>query len=139
MALFVYLTKISIGGKCMLEMNKIQKGIHNCFDEDLDHSFSISENGEIIGYVRFTESQKENGAWVEYILAKKRGEGYGEKMIRYLFDSYPFEYLDGTSIYEPHHFWKRIGAEFSDEVDEDACDGTYFKLNRDNFYKAIQN
>ncbi|PLS19456.1 hypothetical protein CVD28_03300 [Bacillus sp. M6-12] len=123
----------------MITMTAIKKGVHSCFDEALDESHELKENEHTIGYIRFHEREEGKGAWIEFILAKERSKRYGDKIIQYVFDHFPFEYVEGTSIYEPHFFWKRIGATFDDEVDEDACDGTYFILYRENFYQAIQN
>lgn len=116
-------------------MVKIQQlretGIHDVFDCDQAHSFAVLENGETIGYVCFWELSPER-IWIEFILAKKRGNGDGSIILQALFDK-GYKAINGTAIYGPHFFWKRVGAEFEEEVDEDSCDGEPFLLRKENF------
>lgn len=120
----------------MLEMKPLEtKGIHEVFDGDMENSYRVIEDGETIGYVCLHESKsKPKTIWLEYILAKHRGRGDGEKMLRVLFEK-GYEKITGTAIYGPHFFWEDMGAVFDDEVEEDLYDGTYFTLSKENFYR----
>lgn len=120
----------------MLQIRALhQEGIHDVFDGDIEHSHEVVENGEVLGYVCYRESEKEaKRIWMEFILAKHRGNGDGERMIHALFEK-GYERIEGTAIYGPHFFWESVGAVFEDEVDEDACDGVWFTLSREDFYK----
>lgn len=110
-----------------------EKGIHDVFDGDMEHSYVIQHENETLGYVCFHEAEPKT-ICVEFILAKKRGSGHGISMVKALFDL-GYETIKGTAIYGPHFFWLSIGAVFDDEVDEDAFDGTFFTLSNIDFLK----
>lgn len=120
----------------MLEIRKLnRKGIHDVFDSEMENSHEIIENEQVLGYVCFRESTMvQKRIWLEFILAEHRGHGDGERMIHALFEQ-GYDKIEGTAIYGPHFFWESIGAIFEDEVEEDACDGVWFALTKEDFYK----
>ncbi len=121
----------------MLEVKPLKtRGIHDVFDDNMENSYRIIEDGETLGYVCYFKSkEKKQKIWVEFLLAVHRGRGDGETMLRALFEK-GFEQIEGTAIYGPHFFWESMGAVFEDEVEENVYDGTYFCLTKENFYKG---
>lgn len=118
----------------MFHVEKLkEKGIHEVFDSDLENSYVIKENGQTLGYVNYRENG-DKSLWLEFILAEKRGRGYGYKMLEALF-SLGYSKIEGTSIYGPHSFWLEMGAEFDEEPVEDIYDGFHFVLTKENFDK----
>lgn len=119
-----------------MEIKKLDvKGIHDVFDSDMDNSYLFKDNGDVIGYACFRKTENDS-IWMEYILATSRGEGKGIEILTYLFNNGIPE-IQGTAIYGPHLFWESVGAEFSEEVEENpfVYDGTYFVLTKEMFAK----
>lgn len=109
----------------------LETGVHDVFDSEKERSFAVKEKGETIGYVCFWE-QSQDSIWIEFLLAKRRGQGDGVTILQALFEK-GYNVMEGTAIYGPHFFWKHVGAEFEDEVEEDLCDGTPFVLRKEHF------
>lgn len=120
----------------MLVLEKLnKKGIHDVFDGDMDNSYQVKDCGDVVGYLNFQKSES-GSAWVDFILAKKKGLGYGKDMINTIFEL-GFDKIEGMSIYGPHFFWLSIGATFYEEPGEDIHDGVLFELTKENFNNAL--
>jgi len=119
--------------KTLVKMERLTvQGIHDVFDQEMENSYEVKEGECIIGYLCFHENEK-GVVWMDFILAKERGDGDGEKMIEALFER-GIEQIEGTSIYGPHFFWMKCGAKFLDEVEEYSYDGIFFTLSKADFY-----
>lgn len=118
---------------------EVPKVVHEIFDDEGNTSIQIYSEEEVVGGIAFTLTSDKKGAYIEFIQAEKRGEGRGDILVAYLFNSRGLDYLIGSTIYEPHFFWKRIGADFDYEVSEDDWDGVRFKLTRASFFNKTTN